>query len=211
MIVHNYVDKHEYFVDEKVATSFTLCYDNDNNSTCVLLKIELNGKSNGISKCIPFDFLFFLGEMGNMSNSKKRTNTSMPWLYVQTRERFIPVDVSLYKHPAFIALTDKQKHVYQCMALHKTSGDQIRNLYKALREYGLDEDEAKQHSDSIYDSWFVFPGKAMGKFGLDRANTSRVIQGLVDAGFIKKRYTGHRKETVYQFVYDWKKLTEDKK
>lgn len=146
-----------------------------------------------------------------MSNSKKRNHTSKPWLYDRMPVRFIPIDESLYKHPAFIALTATQKHVYQCMAMHKSSGDQIRNLYKALREYGLVEDEAKRHSDNMDDALFVFPGKAMGKYGLDRANTSRVIQGLVDAGFIKKRYTGHRKETVYQFVYDWKKLTEDKK
>ena len=103
-----------------------------------------------------------------------------PWLSAKPdckEGRFIQIGNSLLLDKRFQALKPTAKILYLCMAME--SGGR--------RE-------------------FTFPKTDMSKYGLSRSTAVTGVNALIEAGFIKKAYSGKitREPNGYEFCLEWK-------
>lgn len=104
---------------------------------------------------------------------------------------------SMLKHPAYIGLPLEAKQGYTLCRnqLHDSASRRI--LYNHAAETG----------EKYNDSCFVFPAKCWKEYGITRQQGSRILNTLIDRGFIRRvEQNKHRwQANVYQFCSDWKK------
>ena len=62
--------------------------------------------------------------------------------------------------------------------------------------------------EGFFSREFTFPKSAMTKYGFSRSTAMKSIDELIEAGFIRKVYSGKvtREPSKYEFVFDWKMI-----
>lgn len=117
------------------------------------------------------------------------------------------------------------------MTVHKETKEQHQNLQRALAEYigegSITNADMKilQESGEISDfdlnriandsasNLFVFPAKHAEQYGFKQNYVSNIMKELTAAGFVsvyrKGMKPGIRRENIYRFSKEWKKLTPE--
>ena len=112
-------------------------------------------------------------------------------------DTFGTVYSSMFKHPKFISLPLEARQGYTLCRLQLHDSDSKRILYN----------HAAASGERYDDSCFVFPAKCWNSYVISRQQGSRILNTLVDRGFIKRlEQNKHRfQANVYQFSSEWKK------
>ena len=60
--------------------------------------------------------------------------------------------------------------------------------------------------EGFFSREFTFPKSTMANYGFSRSTAMKSIDELIEAGFIRKVYSGKvtREPSKYEFVFDWK-------
>ena len=120
--------------------------------------------------------------------SRRKIYPLKPWetaLKESTRENgYNRMSQTLYKHPAFKALTTSERFIYLVM-VNVAAGKEV----------------------------FSFPRATYVAYGLSHVSVIRAIKKLVQAGFlvIRENNKALRKPNIYQFSYSWKENDTAKK
>lgn len=115
---------------------------------------------------------------------------------VIANDKFCLIHESLVKSPQFQRLSPTAKTLYIYCRIQQSSGKAYATL-KAM------EQEQKLNLNA---NCFVFPKEHLKEYGLGQNNSTRYINELVAAGFIKIKYKNNNRwlPNIYEFIADWK-------
>lgn len=146
---------------------------------------------------------------------KKTTNQAPPWAVEDNPySKWARLYVDILKSSAFQALS-KPAQMFYFVCLANMHDDKARASLKnhimethesieaAGRLYNLDIDK---YLDSK-NGYFIMPAKHLKQYGYTRGNGWKLMNELIDAGFVEKvEANKHRKkENVYRFSTAWKR------
>lgn len=111
-------------------------------------------------------------------------------------ENFGTIYESMVKSDQFKTLSNPAKLLYMYCRIQQKSSDGTACLHKHGKEEGVEYPS----------SCFTFPAGQQQAYGLQRTNSHRYFNELIEKGFIEKYESNeHRKKVnVYRFVSNWK-------